>query len=104
MSSLCLSCKHALRIEGPGVERLVCRMLAAADGVGSAGDITFPVRRCSGYQSRSTPELYELEEIAWRVTLNRRTHQIGFLSPLEWRARHRPKVFEVDRDDEEPSD
>jgi len=95
--SLCLTCAHATVIEGSTEsERLiVCRMIADSAG-GAASIMRFAVRRCSEYSQRDAPQRHDLEDIAWRINLDRRTQQIGFLSPLEWRRRRRLPV-----DDEE---
>lgn len=75
---LCLSCRAALVTKGSrmGDDRTFCRALTPARVV------TNRVVECSDYSDRSTPTLYDFEQIAWWVTTSP-TRKVGFVSPAD---------------------
>jgi hypothetical protein len=42
-----------------------------------------PMTQCSSYEDKTRPQMYEMEAMAWMVTTDRKTKQIGFKSPTE---------------------
>jgi hypothetical protein len=90
--SLCDSCKHALVAEGEReTDRLVvCRVLD------HGARIRFAVRRCNTYARATDPEIYDLEAIAWHVTVDRKTRELGFISPAERARGNRSRIVDGD--------
>jgi hypothetical protein len=90
--TLCDSCKHALVAQGEReTDRLVvCRLLE------HGGRITFPVRTCNSYARATDPEIYDLEAIAWHITVDRKTRELGFISPAERERGHRLRIVDGD--------
>lgn len=54
---------------------------------GRARLITSPIAECNRYDDESLPSLYDLRQIAWTVETDKKTKQVGFLSPDELRKR-----------------
>lgn len=50
--------------------------------------ITMHVVECSDYEDKSTPALWELQKIAWRVVPDKNPEKIGFLNPKKYREKH----------------
>ena len=77
---LCQTCRHSTVARGANGEVLVhCHSLEA--------DVRFDVVRCNEYEGRSTASLHEMKQVAWRISVDRKTKQVGFVSPQEWASR-----------------
>jgi hypothetical protein len=86
--SLCLTCRYATIIRGPGLrDRIVdCGRL-----MNGPARIRFPVNFCTAYSDKRQPSLHEMEDIAWVLRTDARRTRIGFVHArdLKPRERHR---------------
>lgn len=84
-TSLCLSCRAALTIRGArfGDDVTFCR---GVNNNGHAYPVRFVVTSCSGYDDKTQPSRWDLEQIAWELTTSP-SRKLGFLSPQERAAR-----------------
>jgi hypothetical protein len=85
-SSLCLTCRHATVVRGPGLQD---RIVNCGQIINGAPRISFPVHSCTGYVDKRHPSLYEMEDIAWVLRSGARKGQIGFVRARDLRPRER---------------
>lgn len=78
--SLCLSCRNGQSIRGQGINEEIVHCTHLGERV------RFRVTECSSYDDRSKPTLRAMSQIAWQVSSDKKTKQIGFLTPQEFRA------------------
>ena len=85
-TSLCLSCRSATIISGPG---LTDRIIACAQ-LDKNDRITFVVTSCTAYSDKSLPSLYYMEDIAWILRSDPKRNQVGFVRSrnLSFEDRH----------------
>lgn len=79
--NLCGHCKNAVIVKGVkyGQEKHYCMKIGEV--------ISFNVNECTSYQDHNTPSLWEMQKIAWKVVTDKKTKQIGFMSPNDaWKA------------------
>lgn len=75
--SLCKTCRNSIVVRGNNHQQIVrCQALGK--------DFTFDVAECTNYFDRTSPALYEMEEIAWRVVTKKAGREIGFVRPAEF--------------------
>ena len=55
---------------------------------GEAVRVTWKVTECNMFEDKSTPALWEMEKIAWRLSPDNRKRHLGFLTPDEFRQKH----------------
>ena len=81
--SLCDSCRCSQVTTGLRLNdtRVFCRY------GGQTVVMPQPVLTCSDYDDKRTPALWELEKVAWRLSVDLNRKQAGFISPLEWKQR-----------------
>jgi hypothetical protein len=84
--SLCLTCRYATVIRGPGLQDQIVSCGQVGNGMGR---IPFPVHSCSGYSDKRHPSLYEMEDIAWVLRSDVRKGQIGFVRARDLKPRER---------------
>lgn len=66
--SLCHSCRFAQVMRGINMqEEIRCLRLGQQPPL-----VRFPVADCNVYESKSSPSLYQMEQIAWQVTSRHR--------------------------------
>ena len=84
--SLCVTCRHATIVQGPGLQdRIVdCSQLSSRDS-----RVSFPVHSCSAYSDRRHPSVREMEDIAWILRTDARKKSIGFVQGRELKPRER---------------
>ena len=84
--SLCLTCRSATVIRGPGLaDRIVdCGRLTTGPT-----RIPFPVNSCTAYSDKRQPSLYEMEDVAWVLRTDARRTQIGFVRARDLKPRDR---------------
>ncbi len=84
--SLCLTCRHATVVQGPGLQdRIVdCDQLASA-----RSRVPFPVSSCSSYSDRRQPTLREMEDVAWVLRTDAHSKRIGFVQARDLKPRDR---------------
>ena len=82
--SLCLSCRHAAITRGVrlGDEQIIC-----AEKSAPYDRIRMHVVECSKFDDKRMPSLYDMRQIAWSLCTDLKGKSIGFLSPVEVRAR-----------------
>lgn len=82
--SLCLSCRCAQNVTGlrQNDSFTLCRMHGM-----DAIRIQQPVVTCSEYDDRRLPQLWQLEKIAWRFSIDDRKKTAGFITPQAWKAK-----------------
>ena len=85
-TSLCLSCRSATLINGPGLsdQIIVCSRIGDNDRV------TFVVTSCTAYSDKSLPSPYNMEDSAWILRSDPRRKQVGFVRSrdLKFEERH----------------
>jgi len=93
--SLCVTCRHATIIQGPGLQdRIVdCDRLSDRES-----RIPFPVSACSGYSDRRHPTVYEMEDIAWVLRTDPHRKSIGFVQARELKPKYRHLLLPGDPD------
>lgn len=76
--SLCTTCTNATIAKGSGLaeELIYCSSLRSK--------LRFKVFKCSGYEDKRLPSLYEMQQLAWTLQTDR-TKKIGFQSPAQRR-------------------
>lgn len=73
---LCRTCRNALVVtDDKGDTMITCHV------VGEPITIKRIVVRCSDYDEVGRLQLYEMRQVAWRLELNKKTHEIGFRPP-----------------------
>jgi len=69
--SLCLSCRSAAIVRGSNFELIAwCAALRRT--------LNFTVERCSIYDDKATPPLFEMQAIAWNIQ-SRKRGQMGYV-------------------------
>jgi hypothetical protein len=82
--SLCLSCRHSQIItDHKGEDSTFCH---AGQGLNPLV-ITRPVIRCNEYENENTPSMFEMQKIAWKISVDK-DRPVGFLTPKKWRERY----------------
>jgi len=76
--SLCSTCRNCIRMVGmnTGREKVYCDSLPAIHM-----PLREPMVECSLYDDMRRPEMYQMEQMAWIVRTDKKTHKIGFSSP-----------------------
>ena len=78
--SLCESCQFALIIRGESESQL-----RIACGFNNMGPVKFKVTACTGYNQRTATPLHEMNRMAWHLCVDKKTREMGFISPNERR-------------------
>src|SRR5208282_2567010 len=61
--SLCATCRYAQTMRGVNMQEQVrCLRMGNQSVV-----VTYPVEKCSGYDDKRMPSLYDMEQIAWNI-------------------------------------
>jgi len=82
-SSLCRTCRHAMIVQGSrsSDDTIFCSAVHY-----KWSPPTF-VSRCSEYEDKRLASKWDMEKIAWTVTLDETRKVVGFMSPAERRKR-----------------
>jgi hypothetical protein len=83
--SLCLSCRHSQIITDHRSEDTV---LCHAGQSMNPMAITRPVIRCNEYENENTPSMFEMQKIAWKISVDKENRPAGFLPPKKWKERY----------------
>jgi hypothetical protein len=75
---LCGSCKNAYIREGRNSVLVLCTEARLG-----YHEITEPIVRCRDYQDASQPTKWNLEQIAWTISVDAKTKKVGFKPPGE---------------------
>lgn len=71
--SMCVTCRYAQVVRGLNLQSaIVCHYASQAPQV-----VRFPVERCSTYDDKRMPPLYQMREIAWNISARNRG-PVGF--------------------------
>ena len=73
IESICTTCRLAQVVRGVNLQSVVICHASASSPV----RIQFPVERCSVYDDKRMPPLYQMREIAWEIKARKRG-QVGF--------------------------
>lgn len=78
--SLCRSCSYGNYTEGRSYRETVitCRRLVFPGPYGVTCIVPYPIKKCSGFVHKNLPSISAMEEVAWIITTDSRTRQIGF--------------------------
>jgi len=73
--TLCKSCSSCTRAQGEnqGQDVIYCHALRQR--------MRFPVRECNAYKAANQPDLWNMQQIAWNLCVDKKGNKIGFLSP-----------------------
>lgn len=71
--SLCGTCRFAQTMRGINMQEHVRCLRMGSQSV----PITYPIEKCSGYDDKRMPSLYDMEQIAWNIKCRLRG-QTGF--------------------------
>jgi hypothetical protein len=91
--SLCLSCRHAVIVEGTSLHQ---RIVECSELMSRDCRITFPVTSCTRFADRSRPSLREMEETAWILRTDPRRNQVGFVHAGQLKPRDRHTLTDDD--------
>lgn len=80
--SLCTSCRRGVIVKGLAESERHTYCHAIGDG--APFEINYQVDECSCYDDKSTPPLYEMQAMAWKIATDRNGRKIGFLRPKEY--------------------
>lgn len=76
---LCPSCSYVTqRTDSAGVTRECTQF-----GGERNGRVYGRVIDCSDYYPKALPSLYDMHQIAWEITTNKKTGKLGFITPAE---------------------
>jgi hypothetical protein len=76
--SLCSSCRWGLvLVTDLGRQQTRCGCFEAGHKL-----IEVHVVKCSQYDDKAAPQMYQLEEIAWKVKTDKQGQSIGFVPPV----------------------
>jgi hypothetical protein len=83
--NLCYTCSCGQHMKGSLVNEDV--VLCHTRGTSPPIRITWKVTSCNDYEDARTPELWEMEKIAWKISADGKRRFVGFLSPKQWKEK-----------------
>lgn len=79
---LCDSCGDGIvmKNDADGSERIFCR--------DQRREVHLKVTKCSAYEDKSRPSLWDMRRTAWILQTDSRRQAIGFVTPRKWREKN----------------
>lgn len=88
VTSKCETCKLAVKRDTSKGRMIRCHTLNQ--------DIHIPIYECSSYNDILTMSMYEMNQMAWIMAVNKKTKEIGFYSRKDF-AKREDRLEKLDR-------
>jgi len=84
IENLCVTCSCCQHVRGTQFtqELLLCH----TRGNSPPRQITWKVTSCNDYEDKRMPQLWQMEKVAWRFSVDHKRKKAGFLTPAEWKS------------------